>query len=277
MSTQRDQAELFRALHHGPGVLVLPNAWDASSAAIFAQAGFPAVGTTSGGIAALFGHPDGERIPVADMLHMVARIVASVPVPVSADMEAGYGPTPELVGATIRAVIAAGAVGVNLEDGRPESERRLADLGEQVEIIAEARRVAASEGVPIVVNARTDVYLRAVGEVGERFDEAVRRANAYRRAGADCLFLMGVRDADTIGRLVRAIDGPVNVVGGPGAPTIGELELLGVARVSVASGPMRATLPVVARIAEELRTSGTYGALAQTEFSHAAVNRLFER
>jgi 2-methylisocitrate lyase-like PEP mutase family enzyme len=275
--SQREKAEHFRALHHGPGALVLPNAWDASSAAIFARAGFPAVGTTSGGVAALYGYPDGERIPVADMLHMVERIAASVPIPVSADLEAGYGPTPERVGATIRAAIAAGAVGVNLEDGRHGSDRRLADSGEQVEVIAEARRIAALEGVPIVVNARTDVYLRAAGDERERFDEAVRRANAYRGAGADCLFLMGVRNADTIGRLVRAIDGPVNVVGGPGTPTIPELERLGVARVSVASGVMRATLPVVARIAEELRATGTYGAMTQSAFTHATVNRLFER
>lgn len=275
--SQREKAEHFRALHHGPGVLVLPNAWDASSAAIFARAGFPAVGTTSGGVAALYGYPDGERIPVSDMLHMVERIAATVSIPVSADLEAGYGLTPERVGETIRAAIAAGAVGVNLEDSRHRTDRRLADLGEQVEVIAEARRIAASEGVPIVVNARTDVYLRPTGEEGARFDEAVRRANAYRKAGADCLFLMGVRDADTITRLVRAIDGPVNVVGGPGTLTLPELERLGVARVSVASGAMRATLAVVARIAEELRATGTYGAMTQSEFTHAAVNRLFER
>ncbi|MDE3101737.1 MAG: isocitrate lyase/phosphoenolpyruvate mutase family protein [Chloroflexota bacterium] len=270
---QRAKAEAFRALHAGPRVLVLPNAWDAGSARVFEEAGFPAVATTSGGTAAVFGYADGERVPREDVLRLVEAMTRVVRVPVTADMEAGFGD----VGGTVRATIAAGAVGINLEDGAHDGARALTDLARQVELLQEARRVADAEGVPIVINARTDVYLRGAGEAAERFDEAVRRANAYRRAGADCLFLIGVRDGPTIERLVRAIDGPVNVVGGPGALPIPELERLGVRRVSIASSASRASLALVERIAAELSDGGTYGAMEQPTMTHAKVNALFER
>ncbi|MDE3113389.1 MAG: isocitrate lyase/phosphoenolpyruvate mutase family protein [Chloroflexota bacterium] len=274
---QRAKAEAFRALHAGPRILVLPNAWDAASARVFEEAGFPAIATTSGGVAAVFGYPDGERVPLADVLRIVERIAAVVRVPVTADMEACGAPSAERVAETVRRTIAAGAVGINLEDSTHAGERALTDVGRQVELLQEARRATGAAGVPIVINARTDVYLRGSGEAGERFDEAVRRANAYRRAGADCLFLIGVRDGLTIERLVRAIDGPVNVVGGPGALPVPELERLGVRRVSIASGASRASLALVERIATELRATGTYGAMEQKTMTHAKVNALFER
>ena len=276
-NTQRAKAIAFRQLHQTPPVLVLPNAWDAVSARIFEQAGFPAIATTSGGIAALLGYPDGEHISCRQMLEMVGRIVDSVSIPVSADMEAGYGRTIEQIAETTRRVIDAGAVGLNLEDGTGDADKPLADVAFQVEAIKAVRSAADLASVPRVLNARTDVFLHANGGETKRLKEAVRRANAYRDAGADSLFIIGLRDPKTIAQLVREVRGPVNVLAGQGAPAISELEELGVARVTFGSGLMRATLPLVQRMAKELRTSGTYASFAQSEFTHADVNQLFER
>ncbi len=276
-SEQQTKALALRQRHRAPPLLVLPNAWDAVSARLFEQAGFPALATTSAGIAAVLGYPDGQRISRNQMLEMVGRIVASVSVPVSADMEAGYGQTVEQIAATAKALVEVGAVGMNFEDGTGRADKPLADVSFQVEAIRAIRAVTDGMNVPLVLNARTDVFLRNQGEEAARLNEAVRRANAYRAAGADCLFPIGVKERDTIGQLVREIHGPVNFLAGPGAPNLAELEQLGIARVTFGSGLMRATLPLVRRMAQELRTSGTYDAFAQSEFTHATVNQLFER
>ena len=264
------KADLFQRLHHGPAILVLPNAWDAATARIFQTAGFPAIASTSAGIAWAAGYPDGERISRGDMLEAVCRIVAAVDVPVTADMEAGYGETAEAAAATAEGVLAAGAIGLNLEDA---SADRLLEIAAHSARVRAVRRVAEDAGVPLVINARTDVYLLAVGAPETRFAEAVRRANAYREAGADCLFIPGVRDAETIGRLVESIHGPINVLAGAGTPPAGELQRLGVARISAGSGPMRASLTLVRRIAEELG-QGTYDSFTKDVLSYADVNRL---
>jgi 2-methylisocitrate lyase-like PEP mutase family enzyme len=272
MQVQREKAERLRDLHRGPGILVLPNAWDAAGAALFAEAGFSAIGTTSAGIANALGYTDGERISRDEMLAMVERIAAAVALPVTADMEAGYGDAV----ATAEGVIAAGAVGLNFEDATDAGPEPLAGVAVQVEKIQAIREVGAARGVPLVVNARTDVYLRQVGDPDGRFDEAVRRLNAYRSAGADCLFAPGVRDAETIGRLARAVGGPLNILAGAGTPSIPELERLGVARVSVGSGAMRATLGLLRRIAVELRDQGTFTALTEGALSYDEANRLLD-
>jgi len=264
------KADLFQRLHHGPAILVLPNAWDAATARIFQTAGFPAIASTSAGIAWAAGYPDDERISRGDMLEAVCRIVAAVDVPVTADMEAGYGETAEAAAATAEGVLAAGAIGLNLEDA---SADRLLEIAAHSARVRAVRRVAEDAGVPLVINARTDVYLLAVGAPETRFAEAVRRANAYREAGADCLFIPGVRDAETIGRLVESIHGPINVLAGAGTPPAGELQRLGVARISTGSGPMRAGLTLVRRIAEELG-QGTYDSFTKDVLSYADVNRL---
>ncbi len=273
---QRERALAFLELHHGPHILVLPNAWDASSAKIFEQAGFSAIGTTSAGIAAVFGYPDGEAISRSGMMRMIERITHTVSLPVSADLEAGYGGTPEAVAKTIQDVIAAGAVGMNLEDSTRLLKKPLADISKQIERIQVAREVADAANLRLVVNARTDVYLRAVGPEANRFRETLRRANAYREAGADCLFVPGVQDRETIAALVREIQGPVNILATAGSPTVAELEQLGVARVSVGSGPMRATLVTVRKIAEELCSRGTFEFLTPETPSHGDVNRMFD-
>jgi 2-methylisocitrate lyase-like PEP mutase family enzyme len=194
-------------------------------------------------------------------------------VPVTADVEAGYGDRPEDAALTCEGVIKAGAVGLNLEDGVSGVPRRLADLSLQLEKILAVREMAERLGVPLVVNARTDVYLAQVGEPETRYGETVRRLAAFRDAGADCLFAPGVRDLEVIRQLVRELKHPINILAGPGSPSVPELQKLGVARVSLGSSVMRATLGVLGRIAQELREAGTYHTL-QDAPSHTELNRL---
>ncbi|HEX7120509.1 MAG TPA: isocitrate lyase/phosphoenolpyruvate mutase family protein [Longimicrobiales bacterium] len=268
------RASAFLDLHRGERILVLPNAWDVASARLFEEAGFAAVGTTSAGIAVSAGYPDGERIPRDEMLRAVQRIAASVSVPVSVDLEAGYGRTPDAVADTVRRAIAAGAAGINLEDGSADGAGALSDVALQLEKLAAAREAARSMRVQIVINARTDVYWLEVGDAAGRFGHAVSRANAYRAAGADCVFIPGVTDASTIAGLVREVDGPLNILAGAATPPVGELERLGVRRLSVGSGPIRAALARVRRIAAELLGPGTYGALTDDTIPYAELNRL---
>ena len=267
------KAARFRELHHGPGILVMPNAWDAASARVFEEAGFPALATSSAGVAYSLGYPDGERISRDEMLEAVRRMARAVRIPVTADMEAGYGATAADAVATALGVLAAGAIGLNLEDAHAG---RLVEIAQQSARVRAMRRAAAEAGVPLVINARTDVFLLEAGAPEARLDEAIRRANAYREAGADCLFIPGVRDAGTIARLARAIHGPINILATAGAPSAGELERLGVARVSTGSGPMRAAMSLTRRIAAELRQFGTYASLTEGVISHAEANRLME-
>ncbi len=243
-TTQAQQAERFRALHTGPGLLVLPNAWDAISARLIEEAGFPAIATSSAGVAWALGYADGERI---------SRGAAE----------------------TARGVIAAGAIGLNLEDATDEG--RLLDLTLQVERVRAVREAGAAARVPLVVNARTDAFEMKQWSPAERFTAAVRRANAYRAAGADCLFVPHVSDADTIGRLVREIAGPLNVIAGPPAPPLGELEALGVRRASLGPRIVQATLGLIRRITAELRERGTYEALTDLVIPFAEIQRLIAR
>lgn len=271
-TTQRDQADILRRLHAGPGILVLPNAWDVATARLVEEAGFAAIATTSAGVAWALGYPDGERISRGEMLEVVRRIAAAVRVPVTADVEGGYGATAAAAADTARGVIAAGAVGMNLEDGTAEGG--LLDLALHVERIQAARAAGASAGVPLVINARTDAFEVKGWDAARRFMEAVRRANAYRAAGADCLFVPHVSDGDTIGRLAREIDGPLNVIAGPPAPPIRELERLGVQRASLGPRVVQAALGLVRRVAVELRDRGTYESMADLLIPFAELQRL---
>jgi 2-methylisocitrate lyase-like PEP mutase family enzyme len=270
---QKAKANAFRAMHHGPHPVLLPNIWDVASARIVEEAGFPALATTSAGVAFSLGYPDGEQISRDEMLARVARIAKAVRVPVTADVEAGYGNRPEDAAQTARGVIEAGAIGMNFEDGTEDPAHPLVDLSLQLEKIRAIREAALKTGVLLVLNARTDVYLLQVGDPSKRYDEAVRRLLAFRDAGAECVFAPGLRDAETIGRLVQDVKCPVNILAGPGFPSVPELEKLGVARVSLGSGPMRATLGLVRRMAEELKASGTYKALEGAP-SHAEINKM---
>jgi 2-methylisocitrate lyase-like PEP mutase family enzyme len=277
LKTQRGRAAAFREMHLGPKILVLPNAWDVSSARVFEAAGFGAIGTTSAGVAASLGYPDGEHVPLAEMLCVLRHIAEGVMVPVTADIEAGYGVNESAVAETVKSVIGAGAVGINLEDGTCDSRSPLISLSAHAAKVSAARQAAASTDVPIVINARTDVYLLEIGEPASRLRETVRRANAYLEAGADCVFVPGLGDAPTIATLVREIAGPVNILARRGVPAIPKLAELGVARVSVGSGPMRAALALVRRSAEELLSSGTYTSFTEHTIAYAELNKLFER
>src|SRR5580704_12140917 len=255
------KANALRALHHTGRALLLPNVWDVASARIIEEAGFPAIATTSAGIAFSLGYPDGQKISRSEMLTQVARIARAVKVPVSADVEAGYGDRPEDAAQTAREVIEAGAVGMNFEDGTDDPQRPLTDLPLQLERIHAIREAAAKAGVPVVLNARTDVFLSQVGPPETRYDHTLQRLRAYRDAGADCVFAPGVRDSETIARLVKDLQCPLNILAGPGSPSVGELQRLGVARISLGSAPMRATLGLLRRMSEELKAAGTYHAL----------------
>ena len=273
MDSQTDKAIRFRLLHRGPGALVLPNAWDVASARIIEEAGFPAIATTSAGIAFSLGYPDGQRILPEEMIARIGRIARAVKVPLTADVEAGYGSRPEDAARTTREIIQAGAVGMNLEDASGDPDHPLLDLPLAVEKIKAAREAAMQLRVPIVVNARTDVYLLPGGDPAIDYDEARRRLIAYRDAGADCVFAPGLKDADTIARLVRDLECPVNILAVSGTPSVPELEKLGVARVSLGSGPMRATLGLLRKMAEELKSTGTYSTL-EGAVPHAEVNKI---
>lgn len=270
------RARQLQALHRGPRLLVVVNAWDAASARVVESEGFPAIATTSAGVANALGYPDGEKAPFPDVLAAIARIVRVVSVPVTADVESGYARTAAEIGESCSAILDAGAVGVNLEDGSDARAGKLAPAEEHAARVSAARRAAESRGIPLVINARTDVYLREVGAPESRFDEAVRRAASYRAAGADCIFVPGVSDADTIRRLVRAIDAPVNVLAAAGIPSVPELERLGVARLSVGSLAMRAAMGLVRRIARGLKQEGTSAELFAGGVTYDEMNRLME-
>jgi 2-methylisocitrate lyase-like PEP mutase family enzyme len=198
-------------------------------------------------------------------------------VPVTADVEAGYGVTIDDMTQTVKAVVAAGAVGMNLEDVTASDEDSQVDLALQVEKIRAIRRATESLGVPLVLNARTDTYLLPIGPVETRFDRTVERLRAYREAGADCLFAPGLKDPDTIAKLVRAVSGPLNILLMPGMPTLRELENMGVARASAGSGVMRATLGLTRRIAKEMLEAGTYASMLEGAVPFAEVNELLAR
>jgi 2-methylisocitrate lyase-like PEP mutase family enzyme len=224
-----EQADTLRRLHTGPRPLVLPNAWDAASARLVVKAGFPVVATSSGAIAATLGYEDNDSMPVDEAFGVVARITRSVSVPVTADVEAGYRLSPKDL---VERLMDARAVGCNLEDTDHHRGAGLVDAGENAERLRAVRQAASEAGVDIVLNARIDV-LRLEGDRRELFEEAVRRARLYLRAGADCVFPIRLADDELIGEFVRRVEGPVNVVGA-GAPQLARLAELAVARVSFA-------------------------------------------
>ena len=263
-----DKAAAFLALHAGPG-FVLPNAWDAGSARILEQVGFPAIATTSAGIAWASGVPDGGALDRDGMLEQIGRIVAAVSVPVTADLEAGYGDTADDVALTVAQAVQLGAVGGNLEDAGPGG---LFGIDEAVDRLAAAR--AAAPSGTFVLNARTDTYF--AGTTGDPFAETVHRAVRYVETGADCVFVPGVVDEDTIRRLAAAVPGPLNVVAGLAnvidAPT---LFSLGVTRVSLGGSLARAALSMVERAGRELLDSGTLGFL-DGAIAYADLQRRFD-
>jgi 2-methylisocitrate lyase-like PEP mutase family enzyme len=271
---QKQLSEAFRKMHQGPPLLLLPNAWDAMSARLFEAAGFPAVATTSGGLAWALGFSDGEHAPWSEVVAATGRIVRTVRVPVTADIEGGYGETPEQVARSVTEIIRAGVVGINLEDSTALSNLPIRNMEDSVARIQAARQAAQAAGVSILINARIDLYLKSVGDEETRFTEAVRRGKAYMTAGADCLFPFGLSDLKIIAELVKALNVPINIVGRAGGPGVAELGRLGVARISTASGPSLVVMSLIKQIAEELRTKGQFDVL-KSSMKRLDVQQLF--
>jgi 2-methylisocitrate lyase-like PEP mutase family enzyme len=275
MSNQREKAERFRALHQPGNPVVLVNVWDAVSARVIESLGFDAIATTSAGIAFLEGFPDGQRIGRAEMLAGVSRICRAVALPVTADLEGGYGESVDDAIAIAKGAIASGAIGLNFEDAT-EDPARLIDAQLQADRIRAMRRVSNDFGVPLVINARTDVFLNGIGAEEGRMNEALERGRLYHSAGADCIFVPGVTDADAIGQLAAGLGAPLNVLGTANSPPLDVLRRLGVARVSLGARPMLSALTSFRDNAIQVRDSGTFPSPANA-YTHADINALLER
>ena len=237
-TTVRERAEALRSLHIPGNPLILPNAWDPPSARAVAAAGFPAVATTSAGVAEALGHRDGQDAPAGLMLGAVARIAEAVDVPVTADLEGGYGLDAEEL---VAGLLQAGAVGLNLED-TDHATGGLRDAAQQAEWLAAVKRAGHAAGVDVVLNARVDVFLRSRGDQVELAAEAAERGRRYRDAGADCVYPIGATDEAALAALVEGVGAPVNALALPASPSLARLAELGVARISYGSGVARAAL-----------------------------------
>lgn len=271
--SQRAKAAVLLSLHKD-GIFVVPNAWDAGSAAMIAKAGAPVIGTTSAGVSWSLGRPDGQHISRKEAADVVARIVATVDVPVTADIEGGYGSDVSDVAVTVSAVIGAGAVGINLEDsGAPGGG--LFDAAAQARRIRAARSAAAEAGLgELVINARTDVFLFRIGEAEGRLDDVLARASIYAEAGADSLFVPGLLDLATLAELTSKVRLPVNVMAGPGAPDVAALRAAGVRRVSLGQAVAQAAYTLARKAAAEALSSGTFDTIAGAD-SFGDINEAF--
>lgn len=271
-TNQHAKAVALRDLHKN-GVLVLPNAWDAGSAALIAAAGAKAIATSSAGVAWALGRPDGEQLTREEMVAVIERVAATVDVPVTADIERGYGSGPEAVAETVRAVIAAGAVGINLEDSRAAG--MLFEPETQAARIRAARAAASDAGLPeLFINARTDVFLHGIGASEGRFDDVLNRGAVYAAAGADGLFVPGLGDLGVLASLTSKVSVPVNVMAGPGAPEIAAFARAGVRRVSLGPAIARAAYTMARKAAVEALSAGTYESVSGAD-GYADINRVF--
>ena len=273
MSSQVAKAEDFRRLHDRRDVLVLPNAWDVPSARVFEDEGFQAVATSSAGMLVSLGYPDGEEIPLNEFDAAIRRIARVLSIPLSADVVGGFGDTPEGVARSVRAVVRAGAVGINIEDF-VHSTKKLLPVGKQKAKLRELVRLREALKVPFVINARTDALRYAPGNDDEKMEEAIRRAEAYRDLGADCVYPMGLTDAASISRFVRALDFPTNVMVRKGLPTVPELKRLGVARMSFGPTASYAAMGLLRRASREVREKGTFDSLIEGAITFDELNSL---
>jgi 2-methylisocitrate lyase-like PEP mutase family enzyme len=274
---QKRRAKTFRSLHAPGAILVLPNAWDAASARIFELENFGAIGTTSAGVAAALGFQDGNQADPQLVLASLQRICAAVQVPVTADVEAGYGLQSAELESFLGDVIAAGAVGVNLEDGIDPASGQLAPTELLVERIRAARRAAQAAQLELFVNARTDVYLLGEADPSWQLEEALRRARIYASAGADGIFTPGAWEPQTLAALAKGVALPLNVMAFDGVPPVPELHKLGVQRLSIGSGALQATLQLTRQIAQELRERGTYTRFTSDWLSYGEMNEMFAK
>lgn len=243
------QAEALCAHHRGRRPLVLPNAWDVASAHLVERHGFPAVATSSGAVAATFGYADDDSMPVDEAFGVINRIARAVGIPVTADLEAGYQLPAEELAARL---LAAGAVGCNLEDADHHGSHRLVDAHGHAERLVGLKAAAQGADVNIVLNARVDVFRGQSEATGDLIDEAIRRARLYVEAGADCIYPITLADERAIAQLVEAIPAPINILLRPSGPSVARLGELGVRRISLAGGVFRAAYGAVEQALAEL-------------------------
>jgi 2-methylisocitrate lyase-like PEP mutase family enzyme len=261
----------FRQLHENSCIFVLPNAWDSISAKIFEECGFKAIGTTSAGIAVSQGYSD-RNIPFKKTIATIKQIVDSVNLPVSADIEAGYGETVEEIIETVRQVISVGVVGINLEDSTNNPNDPLYDISLQKKKITAIKELSESMRLPLFINARTDMYWLNIGDPSSRFQETIKRANTYQEAGADCIFIPGVSNVEMIKALRKEISCPINLLAGPDSPSLEEFSKRGIERISCGSGPFRATATLLKRISEEIINHGTFHQMTDNILSYDEIS-----
>ncbi len=275
-TSQVELANKFQNMHKENRILVLPNAWDAGTAVIFEKEDFNAIGTTSAGISYSLGYPDGEFITFDDVLDTTQKILRRISIPLSVDVERGYGNTNSQIVSNIRKIIQEGAVGINLEDGILE-EKELCDMQEQCDLIQEISKLKDSIGINFVINARTDSFWLGTAKTkDEQLSQAIKRGNKYLKAGADCVFVPGLLEINEIEMLVQHIKGPVNIITTPSSPGVKELQKLGVARVSTGSGPVRASFAKIKKISNELKKDGTYNNIYKTTIAYDKINYIFK-
>lgn len=265
---QKEKAELFLKYHHNKEILVLLNSWDIGSSKLIEASGYKAIATTSMGIAASLGYPDCQIIQLSEMIEAITGIVNAVKVPISVDIEAGYGNNLNEIIDSVKKIIDTGIVGINIEDSIDLSPV-LIDEMEFCERISAIRALSDSLGFHLVINARTDSFYTSSGSTKEKLSESIKRGNKYRAAGADCIFVQPVSEKETISTLVKEINAPINILSNPTigsevTPTISELRDLGVARVSFGSSLMKATLALIKKVADEISEKGTCNILLDT-------------
>ncbi|HVO75758.1 MAG TPA: isocitrate lyase/phosphoenolpyruvate mutase family protein [Ignavibacteriaceae bacterium] len=274
---QKEKAELFLKYHHDKEILVLLNSWDTGSSKLIEACGYKAIATTSMGIAASLGYPDCQVIQLSEMIETITGIVNAVKVPVTVDIEAGYGNNLNEIIDSVKKIIATGIVGINIEDSI-NLNPILIDEMEFCERISAIRALSDSLGFHLVINARTDSFYTSSASPWEKLSESIKRGNKYREAGADSIFVQPVWDKQTISTLVKEINAPINILANPsiGAgmpPSVSELQDLGVARLSLGSTLMKAALALIKKVADELSGKGTYNTLlgALTPLPDAAM------
>ncbi len=272
LNLQIARAKAFAALHqHAP--LVLPNAWDAGTARLIENEGAKAIATTSGGRSWSLGLPDGNGLNRQQALDLIREIAGIATVPVTADFETGYGDTLDELKSSITEVLTAGAVGINLEDSGQHPLYAPEDMAARITAVREA---SDAFGVPLFINARTDVYLAHVGEESGRLADAINRAKVYTAAGANGIFIPGVYDLETLRALAAAIELPINVILQPDGPTVAEFVDAGITRISAGSAIVRSIYAHVQRAARELLTTGAYTSLADA-IPYGAINAEFKK
>lgn len=268
LQSQKEKAESFLALHNDKKILVLLNSWDPGSSKLIEASGFKAIATTSMGMSASLGYPDSQAIPFHEMVEATKRIVDKVSLPVTVDIEGGYGSNLTEIVECTKQMILTGIVGINIEDSY-DLNPKLVDETEFCERISAIREMSKMLGLHLVINARTDVFITSSGSAQSRLSESIRRGNKYREAGADCIFIPAVCEQDKIAILAKEINAPINILSNPTSgtgfpPSIDKLEELGVARVSLGSSLMKSTLSVIKKISGELLEKGSYDILSET-------------